>query len=1165
MNASFKLESEGGISPSISTLKPIKLMENNLRRQLIMLSKRLIYAFLIQLFLCTVILANTGNAQLKSIEDVKVSLNLKERSLAVFFKQVESKTDFKFTYTDNLVDLKQPITVVENNISLYDVLVAVSIQTHLNFVQVNENIHVKSDVKNKRNSVEIAQLMEVTVSGKVTDDNGDPLPGASVTVAGTTTGTVTDIDGNYTITVPDGATLIFSYIGFEAMRVAVDNRSQIDVTLKIDAKSLEEVVVVGYGTQKKSLVTGAISSIDEKELTTISSSRVEQALQGRTSGVYVLPASGSPGSNVQVRIRGTGSNGNSEPLYIIDGMRSTTGIGYLHPSEIASIEVLKDAASSAIYGAEGANGVVIITTKTGATNGTTNITYSGQYGVQSVGRMLEMMNAKQYGAYLEEAQTPGRPTPSEVAAVQGQGTNWYKEILENAPMQNHSINFSGGTEKSSYLLGGSVFQQQGIVGGEKSKFNRYTLRLNSDHQIKPWLNLGNRLSYSNINRGAIAEDSEHSGIISNAILLDPLTPLVYTGELPAHVQQALDAGHPLIRDASGNIYGLSKFAISQSNPLSRMAITNTGTIENRIVGNIFADIEPIKGLKFTTRYGIDANFQKLHGWNPTFWFSPQVMNLGGANVFDTYTNTFTWQWENFATYQKTFNKHSFNILAGVSALNNSLYRLSGTSVGMFREEDKFAYHDFIPDVGDRVNGYEINDKLSSYYGRVSYDYENKYLFNATVRRDGSSLLPPNNRWGIFPSVSLGWVMSNESFFPSDSKLNYLKLRASWGQNGNLSNLVSGQWASTITSQNIRYTDSNGDFLIGAEPANLPNYELTWETSEQLDIGIDLGFLNDKITLTADYFNKTTKNLLTPGTPPNFIGFSLPKINGGNVKNSGIEFEISYRQLEKALKYEISLNGTAIKNEATYLNPLYPRIGGVGVGTGWTATAFEVGYPLWFFRGYKTDGIFQTQEQINEYISNNSITGYAPNPGDPIVVDVNGDGLISPNDHTFIGSPHPDFVYGGRLSLSFNGFDFLLFAQGQFGNEILMGFNRNDASTTNRPVLFYNERWTGPGSTNSMFAPSTTNSYIYNSDKMIFDGSFMRIRQLQLGYTLSDNLSSRLQIKNLRVYVSLDDYFTFTKYPGLDPEAGSNNQNSLGIDRGVYPVPRKIMGGLTFNF
>lgn len=1008
--------------------------------------------------------------------------------------------------------------------------------------------------------------MAFAVSGTVTDEQNQPVPGVNVIERGTSNGTSTDAEGKFSLNVQDGnSVLVFSFIGYITQEVAINGRSAIHISLAPDVQSLDEVVVVGYGTQKKSLVTGAISSVSAKELSTVSTARSEQLLQGRTAGVYVLPASGSPGAGVQVRIRGTGSNGKSDPLYIVDGMRSPGGIAYLNPSEIASIEVLKDAASAAIYGAEGANGVVLVTTKTGSKNGKTSITYSGQYGVQSLGKTIDMMNAQQFVAYLDEAQTPGRPTPAELAAVNGNGTDWLDAIAENAPMQNHSLSISGGSDKSSYLVAGSIFKQQGIVGGDKALFNRYSLRLNSDHQLKKWLKIGNRLSYSHINRGAIAEDSEHGGVIASALLMDPLTPTVYTGALPAHAQAAVDAGYPLIRDDNGNLYGLSRFANSQSNPLARIQITKTGTIENRITGNVFADIEPLEGLKFTTRYGIDANFSKNHGWNPRYWFTPQVMNLGGASVFDTYSESFTWQWENFVTYQKAIDKHNFSVLAGTSALSNGYSTLSGTSIGMFREEDKFAYHDYVPDTGDRVNGYEIINTLTSYYGRLSYDFDGKYLFNATVRRDGSSLLPPNNRWGVFPSLSVGWLMSNENFFPEESIINHLKLRTSWGQNGSLSNLVAGQWASNITSQNIRYMADNGQFLFGAEPENLANEELTWETSEQFDIGVDVGLFNDKLTLMVDYFNKTTKDLLTPGTPPNFVGFPLPKINGGNVRNHGVEVELGYRNFDSEFKYEISVNGTAIKNEATFLNPLYPRIGGVSVGTGWTATAFELGYPLWFFRGYKTDGIFQSQEQINAYIADNNLSDYAPVPGDPIVVDVNKDGLITPNDHTYIGSPHPDFVYGGRVNLSYKGFDLLVFGQGQVGNEILLGFSRVDVPNTNRPAFFYDERWTGAGSTNEMFAANTVNTHIYNSDLMIFNGSFMRIRQLQLGYTLPNTVLGKIGAQNVRVYVSLDDYFTFTKYPGLDPEAGSTNQSSLGIDRGVYPVPRKIMAGLSLSF
>jgi TonB-dependent starch-binding outer membrane protein SusC len=1090
----------------------------------------------------------------------QITLSERNAPLEKVFRAIRKQSGYLFLYSNEVVRRARPVTIEVKNATIEKALELCFQGQPLTYSFIDRTIVIKP----KPEPSSRVSVPALDIRGKVQDEKGDPLPGVSINLKGSSVGSISDVQGNYAITVPEAnGTLVFSFIGYSNQEVPINGRTSINVTLAPTSRSLNEVVVVGYGTQKKSLVTGAISSVKAEELATVSSTRVEQALQGRTAGVYVLPASGSPGSGMRVRIRGAGSNGNAEPLYIVDGMRAQS-IEYLDPSEIASMEVLKDAASAAIYGAEGANGVVIISTKTGKTNGATNISYSGQYGVQSIGKRMPMMDARQYATYMQEANAPGSPTPAEVAAVPGAGTNWFEEILETAPMQRHSLNFSGGTEKSSFLVGGSAFQQAGIVGGDKAKFNRYTLRLNSDHQIKPWLHLGNRISYSNLNRTGIQEDSEFSGVLFKAIILDPLTPVSYSGALPDHVQSALDDGKAPVRDAQGNFYGVSKYVASEAaNPLSQIAITQNRTLQNKIVGNLFADVEPLPGLKLTTRYGIDAAFQRVHRWDPAYWLSPTTYN-DLSDVVDTNEDWFSWQWENFATYQKEINQHSFSLLAGVSALSRSYNLLNGSSSGMFRETDNFSYHSFIPDNFDRIAGYAVNNTLSSYYGRLSYDYGGKYLFNATLRRDGTSLLPPSSQWGTFPSVSAGWVVSNEAFFPANP-VSHLKLRASWGQNGNLSNLQIGQWASTITSQNLRYQDSNGNYLIAAEPAVLPNYDLKWETSEQFDAGVDIGLLANTLTFTADYFNKTTKDLLTPGTPPSFVGFPLPIVNGGNVRNRGFEFEVSYRQSKKAFQYEVAANGTFIDNEATYLNPKYPRIGGAAVGTGWTATAFEVGYPLWYFRGYKTNGIFQTQGQIDDYLRDNTIAGYAPKPGDPVVVDVNQDGIISPDDQTYIGSPHPDFMFGSRINLSFRGFDLLVFAQGQLGNEILMGFNRLDIPTANKPALFFEDRWTGPGSTNTGFAANTTNAYIYNSDKMIFNGAYLRIRQLQLGYTLPGKLADRVQAKSLRLYLSLDNYFTFTHYPGSDPEAGSNNQNSLGIDRGVYPLPRNLLGGLTFSF
>jgi hypothetical protein len=439
---------------------------------------------------------------------------------------------------------------------------------------------------------------------------------------------------------------------------------------------------------------------------------------------------------------------------------------------------------------------------------------------------------------------------------------------------------------------------------------------------------------------------------------------------------------------------------------------------------------------------------------------------------------------------------------------------------------------------------------------------------ASLRRDGSSKLAPGNQWKYFPAVSAGWIVSSEDFFQNASrKINYMKLRASWGQNGNVGSIGVGEWMNAIGA-NFFYPDGNGVLVVGAAPTSLANPDLMWETGEQFDIGADFAFLNNKLNFSVDYYKKTTKDLLTDGNAPIFAGNTLRTKNAGNVVNKGWEFDLSYGNKpasKNALSYEIGANFSTLNNEVTFLDPNSPILYGAGIGTGWSATAMRVGQPIWYFNGYKTEGIFQTPEEVAAYLTKTGITGYNPLPGDPIVIDVNGDQQISPADMTNIGNPHPDFMFGGRLNLSWKGFDFLVFVQGQIGNDILMGFNRTDRGTANKPLFFYTNRWTGPGSTNTWFASNTSNPYIYNSDLMVFDGSFTRIRQLQLGYTLPSSIMSRLKVNRARIYVSLDDFFTFTKYPGVDPEGGSNGQNSIGIDRGGYPIPRKAIVGLTFNF
>ncbi|HSK11558.1 MAG TPA: SusC/RagA family TonB-linked outer membrane protein, partial [Phnomibacter sp.] len=684
------------------------------------------------------------------------------------------------------------------------------------------------------------------VSGTVTSaTTRQPLSGATVSVKGTKNGVATDANGNFSIAVPaPGTVLVVTYVGMDMVEVTANNAGPMEIALSEVPGSLSEIVVTGYGQQRRTQVTGAISSVKADQLKTVSSTRIEQALQGRTAGVQIVPVSGQPGSGLNVRIRGTGSNRNSSPLVIIDGVRAG-GLESLDPSEVASIDILKDAASAAIYGAEGANGVLIITTKTGRKN-SSQVTYQGQYGTQSVkDDFVKMMNARQYQQYLQEAGVPGRPTTAEVANI-GEGTNWMKEVTQTAPQQHHSLSFSGGSDKSTYLISGNVFTQDGIIGGDKARFNRYTFRLNTDNQLKSWLNVGNRFVYSHHRRKAISENNEFGSILGSALLMDPTTPVIYNGNtnLPIHVQNAINSGKPLRTDADGNIYGISQYLRGEyGNPLARIDMARGENVQNKFIGSVFANIQPFDGFKFTSRFGIDGAFQTGHGWTPTFWFSDESQNTI-ANGYDYSNSWFTWQLENFATYGRKFGEHNFEILGGISAQKTTETHMGGSYSGLFKEEDKYSYADFVPDDLDRIGSISFNRTLASFYGQLSYDYRNTYLLRAILRRDGSSLFSPDYQWGTFPSVSLGWVFTNEGFLSSlENVIDYGKLRLSWGQNGSLSSVGFGEWMNSIGA-GIIYPDGNGSLVVGAEPTSLAYPQLTWETSEQFNIGADFAFLNN---------------------------------------------------------------------------------------------------------------------------------------------------------------------------------------------------------------------------------------------------------------------------------------------------------------------------------
>ncbi|HSD06855.1 TonB-dependent receptor [Flavobacterium sp.] len=1010
----------------------------------------------------------------------------------------------------------------------------------------------------------VLQAQDIAVNGKVNDDKGMPIPGASILVKGTTIGTTTDFDGKFGIKAPSNGVLTISFVGYGSMNVEINGRTEITVQLHSESQNLNEVVVVGYGTQKKSVVTAAISSVKADQLAHLSVSTTGQALQGQTAGVTVLPQSGAPGAGMKIRIRGAGSNGNSDPIYVVDGMRASN-IDYLDPNDIEKIEILKDAASAAIYGADGGNGVVMVSTKKGKA-GSMNVAFSSQLGFQSLRTKLEMMNADQYVHWIDET-NPSGSHPSVAEWSGKKGTNWVDEAAESAaPMMHNSLQISGGNEVSTFMVSGNYFTQDGLFGGDKTNFNRTTFRVNSNHKVSKYLEAGENFSYSVNKRKAFTEDDSFGGIMNHAMLLDPVTPVYYPkgSVLPQHVQDALTANHPVPMTENGEYYGLSQYVQGElANPVGQIALDNGLTTETKIIGNVYANIKPFAGFVFTTRYGIEQRFTNFEDWNPKFWWNSQKQTDINTKTFNQ-SQFKTWLWENFATYSKTIDKHEFSAMIGMSAQDTESSYLNTTTNGMIKEGDNWSTVGETPVTGT-VAGNKYPSSMDSYFGRITYSYDNKYLFQASLRNDNSSLFAPDKRSGYFPAVSAGWVISNESFWNVNA-INQLKLRASWGQNGSTANISAGQWKALITKDGLKYPDANGVFHTVGELKALPNEDITWETTEQTDFGFDLRALDNKLSFAFDYYNKVTKDLLTPSSPPVSVGYSAPFANAGDVTNKGLEFEIGWRDQKNDFNYGINLNVTTMKNEVTYLNPLLTRVDGAALPTLGTVTVFELGQPVWYYRGYKTNGIYQNQAEVNAYkASLGNVTSYNPAPGDPIVVDTNKDGDINESDKTYIGDPHPDFMIASTIDLAYKGFDFKLFLQGAFGGENFMALSRTDLSYTNRPSFFYTDRWTGEGSTNSFPRASTGNPYTYASDLMVQDASYVKIKQIQLGYNFKHELIKQIGMTSLRFYLSLDDWFTFTKYKGIDPEVGSFNNNSQGIDRGLYPTASRFMTGLSATF
>ncbi len=1014
----------------------------------------------------------------------------------------------------------------------------------------------------------------IQVKGVVTSaDDRQPIPGVSVVVKGTTTGITTDIDGTYTLKVPGNAKLIFSFVGLTTQEIDVKNRTTIDVVLATTSAAIDEVVVVGYGTQKKSVVTGAISSIKAKDLEKVAQGRVEQVLQGRVAGLTVAQNSGQPGSASTIRVRGvtTFGDGGNNPLWVVDGVVvDAGGIGYLNQSDIESIEVLKDAASAAIYGTRAATGVIMVTTKKGVA-GKLSVSYNGYYGTSAPAKMLTLLNATQYGALMNERSVAGGGNVlfPNLSAL-GTGTDWQKAIFNNdARRYSNEVSLSGGNDKSTFYLSFGIQDQEGIVASDISNFTQKNIRLNSTHKISKIFTFGETVGYTHQkNLGIGNTNSEYGGPLSSAINLDPITPLVITDPLIANA--APYSVNPVVRDANGNPYGISSIVGQEmTNPLAyiQTRLGNYGWSDN-FVGNAYLEAAITKDIVVKSSLGAKLAYWGDQGFNPVSYLNATNVLLKN-NIYKNNSNSFNWNIENTITYSKKINLHSFNVLLGQGAYVDNiggsssvtLYDLPITSY----KDASFSFN--IPDATNRFGGASdfVEHKLTSLFARVNYNYDEKYLFTGIYRRDGSSRFGANHKYGIFPSFSLGWVVSKEGFWNANEIVNQLKIRGGYGVVGNDAIRDFGYLATV--GGGFNYTIGNsGSITTGYSPSSLDNPDLRWEETSQANIGFDATLLKT-LTLTVDYYKKKTTGILRPITIPGYVGVSTAPVgNIADMENSGLEVEIGYRKKIGQVNFSANGNVAYLKNQVSYVASDANFItGDASFQSMGPVTRTQVGQSYNSFYGYKTAGIFQNMTEVNAY-TNSTGALIQPNarPGDFRWVDTDGNGVITDNDKTFLGSSIPKYTFGLTLNLDYKDFDLMVFAQGAAGNKIFQGLRRLDIGNSNWQTVALS-RWTGEGTSNSyprLSSDDANGNFGNMSDFYLEKGDYVRLKVVQLGYSLSNKLVSKIGANKLRFYLSAENLLTLTKYTGYDPEIGGS---VFGIDKGVYPQARSFMLGVQLQF
>ncbi len=1013
-------------------------------------------------------------------------------------------------------------------------------------------------------------------SGTVVDETGEPIIGASITVKGQKTGSVTDVDGNFQIQAAPGSTIVVSYIGFTAKEAkAADN---LKITLQEDHQTLADVVVVGYGVQKKSVVTASIAKVSADDLNGTAPVRVDNALKGLASGVTVTSASGQPGASSQVRIRGIGTINNSDPLYIVDGMPIEGGIDYLNPSDIQSIEVLKDAASGAIYGTRAANGVILVTTK-GGEKGKVHVNYNFSYGWQNPWKHRDVLNATEYAVMMNEGLVNAGQAPIyDDPYSYGEGTDWQDEVFNNnAGVVNHEINVSGASDRLNYYLSAGYYHQDGIVGGNynRSNYRRMTLRSNTSYILfdntkdREWLNkltIASNISYARVQNKSIDANSQWGSPLGSALYLSPILKPTVSGA-DADNQAALYGKDYMLYDRNGNMYTIPGSSYQEmNNPLAMLSLPGDDNWSHKFVANFSADLNIGWGVKYRISYGADLSFWGADGYTKLYYLSGNN-RATITNAHQTSDRGTVWQLENVLTWDKKIGKHSINAVLGQSALESTGMNLYA-SLQNLKDITKPYMNNTSADQSrgemSASGGPAYKHTLSSYFFRASYNYDERYMAQVTVRRDGSSRFGANNRYATFPSFSLGWNVINEPYFKAPSWLSNLKVRGSWGKNGN-DNIGDFTYAAWTSSPYNTVFGRSETVVNGVQAGALANPDLKWEESIQTDLGLDFGFFDNALTFTVDWYSKKTSGMIISMPIPNYVGAEAPLGNVGDMKNEGVEFELGYKWRVGTANFHVKGNASYLKNTLTNLGNTSGYLELDNMQNTGTITRATNGEPFPYFYGYKTNGIFQTVEEVNAY-TNSKGELIQPNakPGDVRFVDVDGDGAITAADRTKIGKGMPDWTYGFTFGAEWKGFDFMFMLQGTIGNDIYDATRRTDVRPANLPSYMLN-RWTGPGTSNKYprFVVGDATNW-QSSDLYITDGSYLRLKNIQLGYTLPANLTRRIFVNKLRLFVAAENLITFTKYAGYDPEISSGG-TSLGVDYGVYPQSRTFTVGFNLGF